>query len=351
MQKTVNEIAQMLGGRLVGDGVGLVTGLNGIREAGERDLTFVIDPRYFQYLDITKAAAILVPEGYSNGTARPVIEVKNPYQSFATLLRAFEEETLVHPTGIHPLAVVGENAVLAQNVAVGAHAVVEADSQLGEGVVIYPGVYVGRGSVIGPGTVIYPNAVIRERSKIGARCIIHSNVSIGSDGFGFSLLDGKHAKIPQVGRVVIGDDVEIGSNTAIDRATCGATVVGSGTKIDNLVQVGHNVQIGEHCTISGSTGISGSARIGNRVTIGGQAGIGGHVEIGDDAIIAGRSGVTKSVAPGKIVSGFPAHDHEANKRLMVSQRHLPAMQRRLRALEREFDKLRREIDGQATDDT
>jgi UDP-3-O-[3-hydroxymyristoyl] glucosamine N-acyltransferase len=339
----------MVGGRVVGDGITRITGLNGIREAESGDLTFLMDRRYFPYFSETQAAAVLVPENF-DGAGRPVIHVANPYLSFTSLLERQRADSFQHPHGIHPSAVVNESATLGKNVTLDAHVTIEADCAIGDDVVIYAGVYVGRGTTIGAGTVIYPNVTIRDHTEIGARCTIHANTAIGSDGFGFLPVNGSLKKIPQVGRVIIGDEVEIGSNTAIDRAMCGETVIGTGTKIDNLVQVGHNVRIGKHCTISGSTGISGSARIGDYVTIGGQVGINGHVEIGDRVVIAARSGVTKSIPSNRVVSGFPAEDHALSKRIMSSQRNVPALQRRVRQLEKQLEEVLRHIHGKTTDD-
>ncbi len=350
MNKTVNEIAQMVGGRVVGDGVTVITGVNGIREASAGDLTFVTNGPYLRYLSVTKASAILAPEGVTD-SGRPIIQVRNPYLSFATILKSVEEEGLQHPVGIHPQAVVKDGVTLGQRVAIDACAVIESGCELGDDVVVYPGAYVGRNSTIGARTVIYPNVSIRERSVIGADCILHSNASIGSDGFGYAPFEGKPTKIPQVGRVVLSDGVEVGANSAIDRATCGETFIGAGTKIDNLVQVGHNVRVGEHCTISGNTGICGSARIGNRVTIGGQVGINGHIEVGDNTIVAARTGVTKSIPAGSTVSGFPAEDHATARRILVGQKLVPELQRRVRALEKQLEEVVREIHGSSTDDS
>jgi UDP-3-O-[3-hydroxymyristoyl] glucosamine N-acyltransferase len=190
--------------------------------------------------------------------------------------------------------------------------------------------------VIGENTVIYPNATLREGVRVGARCLIHAGVVLGSDGFGFAPLDGAWFKVPQTGTVIIGDDVEIGANSAVDRATFGSTVIGRGTKIDNLVQIGHNVRIGEHCVISGMTGVAGSSTVGNHVTIAAQVGIADHVEIGDRVTIAGRSGVISAIEPGQVVSGFPAIDHHTDMRIMAARRRLPELPRlmaRVKALE------------------
>ena len=187
--------------------------------------------------------------------------------------------------------------------------------------------------------------VLREETKVGARCIVHAGAVLGSDGFGFAPVGGQWAKVPQVGNVIIGDDVEIGTNSAVDRATFGSTVIGNGTKIDNLCQIGHNVQLGEHCVISGMTGVAGSTVIGNHVTIAAQVGIGDHLEIGDNATVGGRAGVATSVKPGAVVSGFPAMDHKAELRILASLRRLPDAVRRVKELERRIEQLEERLHG------
>ena len=344
MNKSLDEIAKLVSGKVVGDGSIRVTGLSGIKEASGEDLTFLSSPRFLPYLETTSAAAVLVPPTCKKAQ-KTLILVEDPYLAFTKMLENYESENRKHPHGIHPTAVIGENVVLGDNVALDAHVRIADNCQIGAGAVIYAGAYIGANSTIGPGTVVYPNAVLRESTIVGSNCLIHSNASIGSDGFGFVNDDGQKSKIPQIGTVLLDDDVEIGSNTSIDRATCGQTFIGKGTKIDNQCQIGHNVRIGSHCTISGGTLVAGSATIGNNVTIGGDASIGGHLEIGDNVIIAGRTGVTKSIAAGRIVSGFPPYDHVVNKRIMVSQRRLPDALKKLKELEKRLAELEGQRNG------
>lgn len=357
MQWSVAEIAERIGGAVIGDAARVITGLNGIREAGAAELTFLASKKYLPYLKTTAAAAILVPDetGLSDekraaANGRTLIRVSDPYRAFMLLLADVEKAVVRHPEGVHETAVLGKNVRLGAGVALDAHVRVGDDVTIGDGAVIYAGVYIGNGCEIGPNTIVYPNATVRENCRVGARCVIHSNAAIGSDGFGFVQLDGRHRKIPQVGRVVIGDDVEIGSQTAVDRATCGETVIGNGTKIDNLVQIGHNVRIGRHCTISGCSGIAGSAVIGDYVTLAAFAGVAGHIEIGDHVIVAGRGGVTKSVKPRTVVSGFPAQPHDVERRVVAAQRKLPESLKRLRELEQRLCRLEEKLDGQAKHD-
>lgn len=336
MNMTLGEIAAIVGGTIEGDAATRITGLNGLKEAQPGDLSFYTDARYQKYLDATPAAALMVDQKFA-GNRRPIIRVGNPYLAFAQVLKHLESLWLIHPKGIHPNASIAPGATLGEDVAVDAFAVVAEGARIGDRTVLYAGVYVGRNTTIGPDCVLYPHVSIRERVTLGARCIVHANSTVGSDGFGFTRVAGIPTKIPQVGGVIIGDDVEIGSNSSIDRATTGNTTIGSGTKIDNLVQIGHNVFIGANCTISGSTGISGSTVIGSNVTIGGQTGTAGHLTIGDNAMIGGRAGVTKSVPANAVVSGFPLHDHEVTRRIYASLPYLPEALRRLRKLEKRVE--------------
>ena len=345
MDKSVAEIAELVGGAVAGDGALRITGVNGIRQAASGDLSFVGSPRYVPYAETTAASALLVCEGVTCQD-KTVIRVNDPYKAFIQVIQQCVDQGTAHPfEGIHDSAVIGRDVTLGQGVAIDAHVRIGDDARLGDGVVVYAGVYIGRGVSVGAETVIYPNVVIREGVTVGARCILHAGVVLGSDGFGFAPVDGSWFKVPQVGSVVIGDDVEIGANSAVDRATFGSTVVGRGTKIDNLVQVGHNVEIGDDCVVSGMTGIAGSATVGHHVTIGAQAGIGDHIEVGDGATIAGRAGVASSVKAGAVVSGYPAMDHQAQLRILAAMRRLPDTRQRVRQLERRVRELEEQLHG------
>lgn len=349
LHKTVGEIAALVGGVVVGDRAAVVTGLNGIEHARPGDLTFLGSPRYFSFLETTRATAVLVPQGVSR-EGLTVVEVENPYAAFAQMLSVYETLSQRHPQGIHPTAVVGAHVRLGKNVALDAHVVVADYCELGDDVVVYANSYIGAHSTIGAGTLIYPNVTIRERTTVGARCILQPGVVLGADGFGYTPAGGRHHKIPQVGVVVLGDDVEIGANSAVDRATCGETVVGNGTKIDNLVQIGHNVRIGDHTTFSGASAVAGSVTIGSHVTIAGHVGVADHVTIGDRVIVGAKSGVTKSIPPGRVVSGYPAKDHEREKRIQATIRRLPELQRRIHELESRLKELESQH-GKAADNS
>jgi UDP-3-O-[3-hydroxymyristoyl] glucosamine N-acyltransferase len=339
MQTTVAEIAEQIQGRVIGDGTVLITNLNGLHDAQPGDLAFLGSKQYIPAMQITQASAVIVPENYDGEHPYPLIKNANPYLAFAMLLHKIEEEVLVHPRGFHPSSTRGENVSIGENCTLDAHTHVADNAIIGDNVILYAGVYIGRGSCVGEGTVIYPNTTVRENCTIGKRCIIHSNVSIGSDGFGFTDLDKKKVKIPQIGTVQIGDDVEIGSNSSVDRATCGQTRIGNGTKLDNLVQIAHNVTIGDNTTISGMSCVAGSAKIGSNVTIGGASAIIGHITIADGVVIAGRAGVTHSVNENEIVSGFPATNHKTALRILMSQRRLPQALQTIRDLEKRIEEL------------
>ena len=345
MDKSVAEIAELVGGAIVGDAAIRITGVNGIRQAGSGDLSFVGSRQYVPYVETTSASALLIREDVVCPD-KTVIRVNDPYKAFIQVIQQYVDRGAAHPfEDIHDSAVIGRDVMLGEGVAIDAYVRIADEARLGDGVVVYAGAYIGRGVRVGAETVIYPNVVLREGVTVGARCIVHAGVVVGSDGFGFAPMDGAWFKVPQVGTVVIGDDVEIGANSAVDRATFGSTVVGRGTKIDNLVQIGHNVEIGEGCVVSGMTGIAGSTTVGHHVTIGAQAGIGDHLEVGDRATIAGRAGVATSVKPGAVVSGYPAMDHQAQLRILAAMRRLPDTRQRVRQLERRVRELEEQLHG------
>jgi len=349
MDMSVADIAALVGGRVHGDAGIRITGVNGIKEAQPGQLTFVRSARYAAFLQKTRASAVLISEAPANCDI-PLILVEHPDLAFAQVLQYCEQEQFRHPTGIHETAVIGENVQLGRNIGVDAHVRIAGDAVIGDRVVIYAGVYIARGVRIGADTVLYPHVVLREGTEVGARCILHAGAVLGSDGFGFAPMNGQWMKIPQVGRVVIEDDVEIGSNTTIDRATFGVTRVRRGTKIDNLVQIGHNVEIGEHCALAGMVGVSGSVVIGNHAQIGGGAGIAGHLDIGEGASVGARAGVHKSVPPHSAVMGYPAVEIELFRRIHAAQKWSPELLRRVRHLERKIEELEEKLHEQAEND-
>lgn len=345
---TASEIAAIAGGRVVGDGDTVVTGVSGVREASAGDLAFVADPAYVPYAARTAASVLLVREPLETPAAAQVV-VDDPADALERLAAHFLPAAS-HPTGIAPTAHVEEGARLGEGVAVGAFAYVADSAVLEDGVVVYPHAYVGPDCVVGAGTVLYPRAVLYHGTKIGKRCIVHAGAVLGADGFGFAFAGGEHRKIPQLGTVEVGDDVEIGANSTIDRARLGKTRIGSGTKIDNLVQIGHNAQIGNHCVLCGMVGVAGSARVGNYVTLAAGSGVAGHLELGDGVTVAGLAGVTKSIEAGRTVSGFPAVDHTVERRIKASVRRLPEALRTVRALEQRIAALETRLHGRQSED-
>jgi len=277
---TLGEIAQRIDGELVGDASIEIKGVSGIREAEQGDVTFLANPRYEPYLRTTRASAVIMSKN-SLETNRPVIYNDNPYLAFLKVVKIFWPTRDDFPRGIHPKAVIGRNVHLGKDASVGPYVVIADEAEIGDRATLLAGSYVGERSKIGEGCLIYPNVSIREDVFIGKRVIIHCGAVVGSDGFGFAKDGDGYQKIPQVGNVVIEDDVEIGANVCIDRSTTGTTHIGRGTKIDNLVQIAHNVVIGQNSIIVAQVGISGSTELGNNVTLAGQAGIVGHIQIGD----------------------------------------------------------------------
>lgn len=343
-QHSVNaqELATLVGGRLVsGDPLTLLTGLNSVSEAAPGDVTFLGNPRYAALLPQSQASAVLVPQGFEgDGGGKAVIQVENPTLAFSQVIRHFGPRKSPAPMGVHPTAVVAASARFnPQEVSIGPLVHVGEEAVLGSGTVLRAGCSIGDGVVIGESCEFHPNVVVRERCVIGSRVIIHSGSVIGSDGFGYELVQGRHMKIEQVGIVQIDDDVEIGSCTTIDRARFGRTWIGEGSKIDNLVQIGHNCVLGKHCIIVSQTGISGSTRLGDYVTMGGQVGVAGHLEIGDRVLLLAKSGVTKSIKEPGAYTGYPAKPLMEGRKMLTYPGRVPEMLERIKQLEQRLAKL------------
>ncbi len=329
---TLDQLAAELDGEVVGDGSIVIRGVAGIREAMPGDITFIANSRYDSYLGETRASAVIISyDARESGVA--LLKVANPYLAFQRAVRLFRPDVYRPAVGVHPSAVIAPDAQVGEGVSIGPHCTVERGARVGDRAVMMASCYLGVNAAIGAETYLYPNVVVREECSLGDRCIVHPGTVIGSDGFGFAFDSGRYHKVPQVGNVFIGDDVEIGANVTIDRATTDATRIGSGTKIDNLVQIGHNVVVGEHCIIVAQVGISGSTRLEDYVTVAGQAGLIGHITIGRGAQIGGQSGVSKSVPPGAQVFGYPALPLMLFKRINAYLQKLPDLFRRAKALE------------------
>ena len=329
--KTLDELATYLGGSVIGDRKVEIRGIAKIDEAGPLDLTFLTSPKYAKKLGSCRAGALLA--GPSVTWDRPVLQVKDPYVALGRLLELFYPSLQSVAVGIHPTAVVDESAMLGKDVRIGALCSIGGGCVLGDRVTLHPRVVLYPGVTIGDDSVIHAGVVIRENVRIGKRVVIQNGAVIGSDGFGFAADAGEYRKIPQVGTVIIEDDVEIGANTTIDRATLGQTRIGRGTKLDNLIQVAHNVEIGEDTVIAAQTGISGSTKIGNGCRLAGQVGFVGHIKIGDGVMIGAQSGIPHSIPAGEVHSGYPAIPHKEWLRLNVYLKRLPELFQKLKELD------------------
>jgi UDP-3-O-[3-hydroxymyristoyl] glucosamine N-acyltransferase len=330
---TLQEIARLTEGEIQGDPKRQITGAAPLAEATENEISFFGNQRYVPQLRTTRASAVLVPLDFAETTTLDQIRVAAPAKAFEQMVRQFAPPPITFPPGIHPTAVIDPTAKIDNSASIQPCAVIEAGVQIGEKTVVGAGTYVGHETVIGPNCLIYPRVIIRERTRIGARVIIHAGAVIGADGFGFEQIQGRNEKVPQLGIVQIDDDVEIGANTAIDRARFGRTWLQRGVKLDNLIHIAHNVVIGENTVMAAQCGISGSTRIGKRVIMAGQVGSVGHVEVGDDTIVGAKTGISKSIAGGAFWGVVAAPMHEA-KQQIVWVRNLGKWFARVKALEK-----------------
>ncbi len=345
MRCTLGEIASLVGGELVGDPQAIITGISGIKEAKEGDITFLANPKYSCLVNSTKASAVITAKDVGE-FPKPLIKTDNPSVAFTKVVSLVAPNDIKHPRGIHPTAIVSPLAKIGQGVAVGAYTVVEDGVQIDDSTIIYGGCYIGRHAKIGSDCLIYPHVAIRERVELSNGVIIHSGAVIGSDGFGFAMIRGIQKKIPQIGTVLIEDNVEIGANVTIDRARFDKTIIGKGTKIDNLVQIAHNVITGENCVIVAQAGVSGSTVLGQGVILAGQAGLVGHIRVGDKSIVAAQSGVTKSIPADTKVSGYPAKPHKEAKRVNACKQRLPDLYKKIKDLEAKVLELEKKLKNQ-----
>jgi UDP-3-O-[3-hydroxymyristoyl] glucosamine N-acyltransferase len=339
---TLQHLCDLTGGHIArGEPALVITGLNSISDAEPGEITFLGNPRYLPALKTTRAAAALVPSDFEAMEELPaalaLIRTTNPTFAFSSVIRHFGPPPPVLALGVHPSAIVSSRVVFdPQKVSIGPSAVIEDDVHIGDGCVIHAGVFIGQGTRIGVDCTLHANSSVRERCILGQRVILHSGCVIGADGFGYELVKGRHQKIDQVGIVQLDDDVEVGACTTIDRARFGRTWIGEGTKIDNLVQIGHNCVVGKHCIIVSQTGISGSTRLGDYVTMGGQVGVAGHLEIADKVMLFAKSGVTKSLTEPGAYTGFPAKPLLEGRRMLALPAKIPDIIERVRELERKL---------------
>lgn len=327
-------MAGRLDGEVLGDGTALLTGFATTDAAKAGDLTFAETAEYFAAAEASAATAILAGGNFSSAK-KTVIRVAHPRVAFARALAVFFPEPAWAP-GIHPSAVIAASAEIEPTAHVGPHCTVGERVKLGARCVLQGGNFIGDDAVLGEGTRLFPNVTLYARTQLGRRVRIHAGTVIGADGFGYVLDGGEQRKVPQIGDVIIGDDVEIGANVAVDRGALGSTVIGRGTKIDNLVQVGHNVTIGEHCILCAQVGVAGSAKLGHHCVLAGQVGIAGHLKIGNHVTIGSKSGVMHSIPDGETWLGIPAQPDKQAKRVLIALQRLPDLLRKVAAWEKKL---------------
>jgi len=339
MQLNLIEVAKLVDGEIDGDESLIIKGVAKIEEAGEGEISFLSNPKYFKFLETTRASAVFVSKDFPKADVT-VIRTENPYVAFLKTLQTFHPPHESLSPGIHSSAVIDTSVELGTDVAIGPLVYIGANCSIGDRVKIHPGAVISDNVSIGDETIIYPNVTVRERVHIGKHVIIHNGTVIGSDGFGFAREGQSYHKIPQVGTVVIEDKVEIGSNCTIDRATIGETRIKKGAKLDNLIQIAHNVVVGENTVIAAQSGVSGSTKLGKGVIVGGQVGFVGHIEVGDNTSIGAQSGVSKNLPSDSIYFGYPARPIMQAKREEASLRKLPDLLKKINQLEKEIVKLK-----------
>ena len=333
----LGELALALGARLEGEARIEISRLNEIQVAATNEISFLSNPKYLKFAETTQAAALIVADDLDIEFPN-LLRSSNPKQAMLKALELLNYEERMIEVGIHPSAVIHVSSTVPNSAEIGPGVIIEQGVKLGENLIIEGNVVIQRGCEIGDNCHIYPNVVLYKNSILGTGCIIHSCSVIGSDGFGFAVEDGEIQKIPQTGNVILGDFVEVGANTAIDRGSIGPTTIGDGTKLDNQIHIAHNVNIGKNCFLTAQVGIAGSTDLGDRVQMGGQSGIIGHLKVGDDVSIASRGGVTHDVPDGMMVSGFPARPHRDELKIEAIIHKLPELYKLVKTLEKQVNK-------------
>jgi len=338
LKLTLKEISTIINGSLKGNGNIIITGVGDIESALPGQLAFIKDKTYLKKTEVSKASAIIIPKGLTLA-GNNTIEAENPYLAFAKILEIISSEQENHHKGIHATAIIGKNAKLGKNIAIGAYSVINDDVTIGDNTVICSNVYIGDRTVIGNGGYFYPNVSVREDCEIGNNVIIQSGAVIGSDGFGYVPVKEKYYKIPQIGKVVLEDDVEVGANSSIDRATIDKTVIGRGTKIDNQVHVAHNVIVGENSILLAHVTIAGSTKLGKHVIFSGQSGAIDNLNVGDNVVAASRAAILQDVPANSVVWGNPAAPILEEKRRIVALKALPELIKEVKTLKKKIEEL------------
>ena len=340
------EISNKIEALLIGNGEAIISGIKGIEDVSEGELTFADNSRHLAEALLSKCAGVICPAHIAPKEAETklVFIVKNPKLAFARALELFDEEPQKN-TGINKSAHISETAKVGKNAYIGANTVIDNNAIIGENAVIYPNVYIGENVIIGDNVKLHPGVVIYYNCVVGNNVTIHANAVIGSDGFGYALCPSGHYKVPQIGNVVIHDNAEIGAHASIDRATTMSTIIGTGVKIDNHVHLAHNVQIGDNSLIISNVGIAGSSKVGKNCIIAGQTGVRDHITIGDNTVVIGMSGVTKNIKPNSVVSGFPAKPHTEEKKLKASYIRMPETIKTVQSLQQAILRLQRRLEA------
>jgi len=344
MTFTLREIAEAVGGTVIGDETLKITGVAKIEEAVKGTLTFLANPKYAKHISESEASAFIVSPDMDKSKDRAYVEAANPYYAFMKAVTLFHPPKPYLEPGIHPTSLIGEGTEIGANVTVGPCTVIGKRCRIGDNTVILAHVDVYDDVIIGRDCLIHSRVCIREQVSLGDRVVLQNGVVLGSDGFGFAKEGERYHKIPQVGTVVVEDDVEIGANTTVDRATLGETRIERGAKLDNLIQIGHNCTIGSNTVIAGQSGLSGSTHVGKDVMIGGQVGFAGHMRVGDGAVVAAKSGVSKSVPDRMMFSGIPARNHRDELHIQASLIRLPGIVKDILSLKKEITALKKRVE-------
>ena len=342
MKYTVEELAKAVHGSVIGDGAKVIEETRSLDQGAPQAISFAIG-EYCEFVPQAKSGAVIV-EAPVEGAPMPLIVVENAKVAFAQILEMFHPP-VVFPKGIHETAIIGKNVTIGEKVSIGPYCVVYDNAIIGDNVVLHPYVYIGHNTRIGDDTVIYAGAIVHENCVIGKRVVLRAKAVIGGEGFGFATENGVHTHIPQVGNVILEDDVEVGSCSCIDNATMGSTLVRRGTKIDNLVHLGHNVEIGEDCFLIAQVGIAGSTKCGNHVIFAGQTGCTGHITIGDNVTFAGKTGIIGNVPSDGLYAGYPMRPHKEWLKIEAYQSRLPDMAKTVKKLEKEVARLKEQLEG------